>query len=681
MSASQGFSLRHPTLSSVTWHFTVVFGWAVIALSAAHLVLASSLQMAPAFSMAAALVVLLELLPLVQGRGHDPQGVVMSTAFVFALLFIWGAYPAIVLLAIASSAADLRAHKQWWKVVFNPAQYALSVYGAYLVLLAFGRHPSLSHPLRTFSVTDLSWMALSWITYFLVNLVLVAAVVSYRTTFRDVVEDDLWHNVRMTFAVLSLSPLIFVLAPQKWDLIPLLLVPLLLIYYTAQVSLAHEHEAAHDGLTGLPNRNTLRYALDEAFEAYEREDQPFALILIDMDDFKSVNDTLGHQVGDDLLRHFADRLRTLLRPGDLVARLGGDEFAVVVHNASVDDACGVAERIIASSAEPIVLDGLPIEVALSVGIAACPEHGVDQQTLFRHADVAMYTAKKERSGSRIYAGDEDENDTMRLGLLAELRRALHTEQIQLHYQPKLSLQDGTPIGAEALIRWSHPDRGFIPPDQFVPMAERSGIMPVLTERVLDIAVRQLAEWRAAGLDVPVAVNVSPSDLSGGGLAELISDRLAEYNVPAPMLKLEITERIATYRLDEARATLLELSNLGVEISLDDFGTGYSSLARLSSIPVDEIKIDRAFVSRLANGSRDAGIVGAMIDLAHALGVPSVAEGVETAEEWRCLKQLGCDGAQGWYIARPMAADQFTAWVTSALYPDTPNTDGAALAAV
>jgi diguanylate cyclase (GGDEF)-like protein len=675
VAAGQQFCLRRVSLSSVTWHGSVVLGWATIVLAIVHLASASSMAMVPGFVMMAALVVLLEALPLVQGRGHDPQGVVMSTAFVCALLFVWGAYPAVVLLAIGSVAADMRAGKNWWKVAFNPAQYALSVASAWGVMLAFGKHPTLSHPLSSFQMRDLIWMVLSWVAYFVVNLALVASVVSWSTSFLSTVLDDLWHNTVMTFAVLSLSPLITALAPNQWDLIPLLLVPLLLIYYTAQVSLAREHEAAHDGLTGLPNRTSLQYSLEEAFDAYRRNNLPFALMLIDMDDFKSVNDTLGHQIGDDLLRLFADRLATLVRPGDLVARLGGDEFAVVVHNASIAEATAVAERIVASSAEPVSLEGLPLEVALSVGIAACPDHGVDAATLLRHADVAMYAAKKDHTGTRVYAGDQDDNDTTRLGMLAELRRALDSDQIELLYQPKLSMQDRTPIGVEALIRWRHPERGHIPPDQFVPMAERSGIMPRLTERVVDIALRQLAEWRARGIFIPVAVNVSPTDLAGGELSSLVARRLDEYNVPADMLKLEITERIATYRLDEARATLSELSRLGVSISLDDFGTGYSSLARLSSIPVDEIKIDRAFVSRLVNGTRDAGIVGAMIDLAHALGVPSIAEGVETAEEWRCLHALGCDGAQGWYIARPMSGDQFSSWVSRAVDPQPSTEDG------
>jgi len=660
VSASQGFSLRHPTLSSVTWHFTVVCGWAVIAVSAAHLVLASSLQMAPAFSMAAALVVLLELLPLVQGRGHDPQGVVMSTPFTFAMMIMWGVWPAVIMVAVASMASDLRARKQWWKVAFNPAQYALSVGAGFLVMRVCGHAPTLADPLRSFSFRDLGWVVGMWVAYYVVNLLLVASVLAFRGSFRSAVVDDLVHSTVMTFCVFALSPLIVVVAEASWGLLPLLLVPLLLLYWTAQMSLKREYEAGHDALTGLPNRTSLQFELDAAYQRYRRDGRPFGLILIDMDDFKRVNDTLGHVVGDDLLRLFAQRLRQFVRPSDCVARLGGDEFAVVVFDANREEMRSTAERICDAISEPLDLSGVCLEVELSLGVALCPDHGTDGNALLQRADVAMYVAKANRTTIEVYSPDRDDNSTDRLSMLGELRQALDEDRIELHYQPKLSAADFSLLGMEALIRWRHPSRGYIPPDEFIPLAERSGVMPLLTERVVRLALDQMARWRAAGLQVPIAVNVAPTDLVGDRLPRAVADGLREYGLPARMLRMEITERVVAG--DETSTTLQELRAMGVTISLDDFGTGYSSLLRLNALPVDEIKIDRGFVSRLTHGERAIAIVRALIDLAHALPVPAIAEGVETEEELQLLKSLNCDGVQGWHIARPMPRDLATNWL-------------------
>ena len=664
MTRTGEFSLRALSVSSVVWYVSVVLGWTLFAIGVVN-VATAPLARSGALAMAAILLIVLELLPLVQGRGHDPQGVVMSTAFVCAMLFLWGPWPAIVMLATASLAADLRARKQWWKVLFNPAQYAVSVASAALVIVACGEAPSINHPLGTFHMGFTAWMALAWITYFTVNLGLVAAVLSWRSSFRTEFFADFGHNTTMTFAVLALSPLVVVVAQTSWALLPVLLIPFLLLYHTAQISLTREYEAAHDTLTGLPNRNNLHFALDDALASHRRDGKPFGLLLIDMDDFKRINDTLGHHVGDDLLICFAERLRNSVRPGDQVARLGGDEFAVIVQDADESAVRSVGERIRAALFDPIQLAALTLDIEVSIGIALCPEHGADSDTLLRCADVAMYVAKEARAGIETYAVERDRNSTDRLELLGELRQALDEDALELYYQPKVGASDSRLLGMEALVRWQHPVRGYVPPDEFISLAEGSGIMPMITERVLAMALRQMAQWRGMGMHVPIAVNISPTDLADDRLIGLMRTALHRHEIEPGMLQLEITERVVAED-GPATTVLEELRAMGVTISLDDFGTGYSSLLRLQALPVDELKIDRAFVSCLSGGAEAVGIVRAVIDLAHAFDLPAIGEGVETAEEWQILHSLGCDGVQGWFVARPMSASSATDWLQSAV---------------
>jgi diguanylate cyclase (GGDEF)-like protein len=656
-------SLRTFTLASVTWYASVPVGWALILL-AIYRVAASvaHVEQGAAFLMTAGLLIILELLPLVAGRGHDPQGVVMSTAFLCAMLFVWGVWPAIVCVGIASLAADLRARKEWWKVLFNPGQYAISVGAAYLPIYFLHGPISLEHSLPRLDRDDLVWIPLAWVTYYVVNTFIVCCVLSYSDRLVVLLRDDLVHFTLMSFSVMAISPVIVVVSMHSWLVLPLLLIPLLLLYYTASMSLEREHAAGHDDLTGLPNRNTLRFELDMALAGYERDGVPFGLMLIDMNDFKRVNDTLGHQVGDRLLVEFASRLRERVRPGDFVARLGGDEFAIIVYDADEERGRAVAERVCSSISHSIDLGGLCLEAEASVGIAMCPSHGTDGGTLLRRADVAMYTAKANRTRVEVYSPARDMNSADALGLLSELRQALADDSLELYYQPKISTADGKPLGVEALIRWNHPVRGFVPPDEFIPLAEGSGIMPLLTERVVSLALAQIARWRDQDMSVSVAVNIAPTDLTGSELPLVVARGLREHDLPPGMLQLEITERIVTHAMDEAKRNLAELRSLGVSISLDDFGTGYSSLLRLSSLQVDEIKIDRGFISAMSQGERAVGIVRALIDLAHTLGMPSIAEGVETAAEMRMLEALGCDGVQGWHVARPMPADEVTTWL-------------------
>jgi diguanylate cyclase (GGDEF)-like protein len=644
------------------WYPSVLLGWASLALAIWFLAGSNLSEAGAPLAMTAVLQVVLELRPLIQGRGHDPQGVVMSTAFACAILFLWGPWPAIVVVSIASIAADRRVRKPAWKVVFNVGQYNLSICAAWAVMALCSGTPSVEQPLRQLAGTDLPWMAGACLAYFCTNLMLVSGALAWTSSYWRVMFNDFWHYTATTFSVLALSPLIVTVANAAWELLPLLLIPLGLVYKMAQMSVEREHQAGHDALTGLPNRTQLQASLETELARSKREDRPFGLLLIDLDRFKEVNDTLGHHVGDQLLVHFAERLSNSVRPTDHVARLGGDEFAVIVPDADEAEVVGVAERIRASLKNPVALEGMQLEIEASIGLAMHPKHALLAEDLLRLSDVAMYVAKESRSGVVTYSSHRDRNSTDRLTLLSELRQALDCDALTLQYQPKVSLRDRSLLGVEALVRWQHPQRGFVPPEEFLPLAERSGLMNLVTDQLVMRALSQVAAWRRLGLSVPVTVNVAPSDLVGGRLAELVRSGLDRFGLSPDMMQLEIDERALSQHNLELNHVLGGLAAMGVALSLDDFGTGYSSLLRLETLPVGEIKIDRAFVGRIVESRSSAGIVRAIAEMAHALAMRAVAEGVQTETEWRLLRELGCDGAQGWHIAAPMPPAQATEWL-------------------
>ncbi len=419
-------------------------------------------------------------------------------------------------------------------------------------------------------------------------------------------------------------------------------------------------EARTDDLTGLANRRRFSEAVER--RAAQPGTAPWALMLIDLDRFKEVNDSLGHAIGDQLLVLVAERLRSGARGGDVLARLGGDEFAVLL--ADGDAAAGLAcgERIRAALTAPFALDGIAVHVDASIGVAAAPEHGQDGSTLLQRADVAMYAAKSTRGGVRAYEGALDRNTRERLELVTELRTAVTDGQLFLHYQPKVDLTSGRVIGVEALCRWLHPERGLVPPDEFIPLAEDSGLMRELTELVLAQALRQSGEWAGRGLVLPVAVNLSPSNLLDASLPQRVAALLDQHGLAPEALEVEVTETILL--LDHARAmqVLLQLRALGVRLAVDDYGTGYSSLAYLKDLPVHDLKLDRSFVLGMDSDPLAAAIVRSTVGLAHTLGLRIIAEGVENEDVLETLRGYGCDQAQGFHISRPMPADALEAWV-------------------
>jgi diguanylate cyclase (GGDEF)-like protein len=654
-------SLARPSLFAATWHLSVWLGWSLVAVAAVKVQPLMG-QMPTAFWVIAALVLLGELRPVRTAGGYDSQGTVTSTAFVFAILYLWGLWPALLLQAGVTVTSERVKRKAPWIMFFNVGQYVLSASAAWLVMAAVGLPHGLSDEGRPLTGWDLLWIVLTWVVWFVVNDSLVAGVGADRGhTFREVFFEDFSYYLVTTAAVLALSPLVVLAAAASPWYVPLLLIPMFAVHKTARMSLIEQHKALHDPLTGLPNRKFLLNRL--ANEVRDGEPPPFALALLDLDRFKEVNDTLGHHVGDRLLELVAQRIQGVLRPDDVVARLGGDEFAVFLPDVGSDrNAADVAHRVRDALTEPFQLEDVLLELEASIGLSLFPFHGDDVEQLLRCADVAMYLAKEQHTGIELYDPARDHNSTDRLGLLAALRRALDAGELDLHYQPKVALGDRGVVGVEALVRWHHPTRGYIPPDEFIPLAETSGLMHRLTDFVVDTALAQVASWRAEGLLVAVAVNVSARDLHGSELARTVSEALARHRVPASLLQLELTERTLMAEHTRVVDTLVALEALDVALSLDDFGTGYSSMFMLKRLPVSEIKVDRSFVSKLAEEGDDASIVRSIIDLAHALGLQAVAEGVETEEVWQELVGLGCDSAQGWFVSRPMPSAAATEWL-------------------
>jgi diguanylate cyclase (GGDEF)-like protein len=415
-----------------------------------------------------------------------------------------------------------------------------------------------------------------------------------------------------------------------------------------------------DPLTGLPNRRLLAERLERAVAEAQEDGTHVGLLLLDVDRFKEINDSLGHDRGDMLLQQVADRLRTIVRDSDTVARLGGDEFAVLLKTVrSVDDGAMFAERVLGAFAQPYEIDGLTLHVETSVGLALLPDHADDVQSLLKRADIAMYIAKAGRRGMSVYDSEGDSNSPARLIILGDLRRALDAgDQLSIHYQPKLDLNTRAIVGLEALLRWNHPVRGMIPPGDFIPLAEQTGLVHLLTRRVLEMVLSQIRTWREDGWEIQVAVNLSALNLAEPDLDQKIAALLEQYDVPARLLEFEITESAIVQDPERAAATLTRIAAMGSTIALDDFGIGNTSISQLRDLPIDTLKIDRSFILDMSEGGEV--LVKVVTDLAHEFQMVAVAEGVEEPDIAERLRALGCDLAQGFLYARPMPADELPA---------------------
>jgi diguanylate cyclase len=435
------------------------------------------------------------------------------------------------------------------------------------------------------------------------------------------------------------------------------------------------HDALHDALTGLPNRTLLADRFEQALRAGTRTSSTTALLLIDLDRFKEVNDTLGHHVGDQLLAQIGPRLAGALRAGDTVARLGGDEFAVLLPEVDgLSGALDVASRLREALAEAFNVEDVELDVDASIGVVISGAHGNDAQTLLQRADIAMYVAKQQKRGVVVYDPENDDHSPERLSLLGQLRRGIERGELFLQYQPKMDLKTMEVVGVEALVRWQHPDRGMVPPNDFIPLAEHTGLIGPLTMSVLNMALAQVKVWADSGHHIPVAVNISARNLSDDTFADKVKGLLVEHAVASGLLEVEVTESAVMLEPEKAARILNELHAIGVRIAIDDFGAGYTSLAQLKNLPISELKIDKSFILAMHSNADDAMIVKSMIDLGHSLNMKVVAEGIETAHAVNTLADLQCDIGQGYHLCRPALSEALMQWYGQrAVGPQPPTT--------
>jgi diguanylate cyclase (GGDEF)-like protein len=603
--------------------------------------------------------VVAELTPLKVVLRAKEGEITASNTFAFALLILYGPAPAALAFAMGTIVADGIRRRPPERIAFNASQYILTVAGSGLALSALSGLPHLHDP-TSLQTSDLPGIVVAAVVFHALNSSFVAGAIALteRIGFWRYLASDLFLQGSTAGLLLGLSPVLVITADFSLLVLPLLFLPLLAIHRGGRQAIAKEHQALHDALTGLPNRVLFRDRIEQAVRAAERRHGGAAVMIMDLDHFKEVNDTLGHHHGDVLLREVAERLKTTLRTADTVARLGGDEFGILLPDVlGAEDAQAVAEILQTALREPFIVDGLTLEMGGSIGIACHPDHGDHVEVLIQRADIAMYSAKEGGRGFALYEPQQDHYSPRRLSLAGELRSALESEELELHYQPKADVVTGRIVGVEALVRWNHPRHGLLGPEEFVPIAEQTGLIVPLTRWVLGAAIRQVQAWQGQGYELSVAVNLSARSFLDTALAVDIPLLLERHKIEPKLLELEVTE--STIMLDPVRATITleRLSEIGLRLSIDDFGTGYSSLANLKRLPVDMIKIDKSFVLEMATEHSDAAIVRSTIELAHNLGLQVIAEGVEDRQIWEELARLGCDYAQGYYLSRPLPADK------------------------
>jgi len=602
-----------------------------------------------------------EVKPLIVSTRAQERTLSTSAPFVLALVAVAGVGIAILVQAIASLADDIHRRRALRKSLFNTAQYALSVFGARVIYAWLAGVPLLGGP-ATVHPREILPLVAAGLAMFGVNWLLVAGVVSLSTnqSLRVVLRGDVRDFLVTNFVLLSVGGIAALVTADGVGALSLLAAPVVAAHLFASVVARHTYDATHDSLTGLGNRGQVDYELGRALEAARRAKSGGpGLVLLDLDHFKDFNDTLGHPVGDRILREVASRLTDAVPEGTSVYRTGGDEFAVVV-NGGLSASRRVALDLLSSFDWPIPVESLELLVRASLGVAVAPDHGSDGETLMKNADIALYQAKVERGMISIYSPALDVNTLERLELLVDLRTAIEEKALYVAYQPQVDLDSGRTVGVEALVRWDHPLRGPIGPAEFIPLAENSGLIYPLTAFVLDTALRQLARWRDAGHDLRMAVNLSARHLSDPVLPDLVAGTAAVHGVPLSALVLEVTE--TGILADATRTDLIvrALRERGVAISIDDYGTGNASLGYLKRLEIDELKIDRSFVSDISTDEHDLIIVKSTIKLAIALGLRVVAEGIEDQRTTETLRGFGGVIGQGYHLGRPTTPKEIEA---------------------
>ncbi len=603
-----------------------------------------------------------ELFPLELPRRSGDGEITVSTMFSFALVIGPGLVPALAAQLAASIVQDRIARKPWWQVGFNIGQYTFCLSAAAGVLRLAGGYGALRG--SGFTAIDLAAVLAAAAAFFVVNMVLVMRATTFYegTPFSSALRSDFSFGFSVGAVLLCLAPVVVTVLRFSPILYPLLLVPLVGVYLSGRQTVrtaTAEHLARHDSLTELPNRRWFMESVGAALDNPSLECG--GLLLVDLNGFKEVNDTLGHHRGDLVLREMGPRLQASFRSEDLFARLGGDEFAVFMPGADSAIAEAAVERLQDALRTPVDVDGINIELGASIGLAWYPEHGGDVDTLLQRADVAMYRAKASHRTLETYRTEDDYHTPERLVLATDLRRALGDDQLVLHYQPQVELGEGHPVAAEGLVRWQHPQRGLLGPLEFIEVAERNGLIKELTHCILDLGLRDLRSWTEQGRNLSLSLNMSVQSLLDRHFPEEVEKLLARHGVDGHALTLELTESSLMVDPEVAKRTMHDLSELGVSVAIDDFGTGYSSLAYLTDLPIGELKIDKSFVRAMSSDSRNAIVVRSTIELAHNLGLRTVSEGIEDSFTFERLRALGCELAQGFHMSKPLPASGLLHW--------------------
>jgi diguanylate cyclase (GGDEF)-like protein len=624
----------------------------------------ASHAMWPCYTLAAVLVAC-ELRPLLLPRGDGvTDRVTTSSTAALALVLTGPLLVALVAQGAAVLADDIRRRAPR-RALFNLGQYLLALVAARTVYATAAGTDifATATPVRA---DELVPALLAGVAFFGVNNLAVAVVISLHTgaDMVTILREDVRAQGLAAGILLGLGPVAALVVTQAPAMLPLLLLPLVGVHRSAWITARRQHEAMHDALTGLPNRTLFQRLTAQAITDESEAGGSLGVVLLDLDHFREVNDTLGHQVGDDVLLEVTRRVTAALPAGLTVARLGGDEFAVLVSGD--EPAVAALARLLATRLrEPVVTENARMGVQASIGIALFPDHARDADTLLKRADIALYRAKRTRGEIETYRPEIDEHTVLRLNLLGDLHKAVDNEEFELMFQPQVDGLHGEVVGIEALMRWRHPDYGTISPEIFIPLAENTGLIGSLSRRALENAVTTLGLLRTAGHDLSMAVNVSARTLSDLDLPRWISRALLVSSVPPSRLTIEVTESTITADPQRAIQVLHELRELGVLLSVDDFGTGYSSLSYLRQLQPDELKIDRSFVAALCRDGDSAVIVRSTVELGHALGLDVVAEGVEDQDTYDALVGMGCDRMQGFHIAQPMSPAALKAWLDTA----------------
>jgi diguanylate cyclase (GGDEF)-like protein len=626
----------------------------------------------PAFALFAILLFLGETRPKLWMRFGEGGEVTPGWAFAYALLLLGAPSAAVMMMVLTNCYVDVRHRKGLLKIIFNGAQIAVALSSGGIILHGFGVHNGITQN-GTIPIRGGLGILIGGLAVFVVNGLLTVIVIGLHQGVGFLLTIRAGFALSMTAdgALLAMAPVFVIAIEYSIVMLPLLGITSFLVFHSARNALRREHEATHDPLTKLLNRRAFDQRVASALEDLDEQgDDGLAVLIMDLDRFKDINDRLGHQVGDRLLMSFAARLERVVPPTAIASRLGGDEFGVLLPNVrTTAEARAIVSRLHEQLSRQHDMDGFPLTVAVSIGVAIAPDHGDTGESLLASADVAMYRAKRFETGIEFGEHVGESLDHGRIGLLHDLSDAISQGQIRADYQPQIDLATGAVESVEALMRWTHPVYGPIAPGDFIGVAEQTDLIGPITEAMFRNAMRDLL---TLGEHMPnLSINVAPRSLLDRQFASQILRIVAEVGFPADRIEIEITERAIVSGSERSELTLGQLRDAGITVAIDDFGTGYSSFRILRELQADRLKIDRQFTSQLDSSPADELIVTKVIELAHGLGLSVVAEGVETQSVWTRLHELGCDVAQGYAIARPMALEQLRDWLP--VYAATLNT--------